>query len=115
MSEHLQLQLSAEQGHLVMTALAERPFRLVYELIGKLNGQANASNASSMQQGSYACAVSAAELKLILEALGQLPYQQVHLLIEALHQQVSRQLAAGSGKAARARRDANDTRKAGKR
>ena len=90
LQEPLRLLLTAEQGNLVITALAECPFRLVYELIGKLNGQANAAVQSG---GTYAClVVVAAELKLILDALGKLPYFQVHALVHELQRQLQTQL-----------------------
>jgi hypothetical protein len=85
----LQLALTREQGNLVMTALAECPFRLVYELIGKLNRQASLAAPAGQ---TYACLVEAAELKLILEALGKLPYHQVHALVQELQRQLQQQL-----------------------
>ena len=89
LQEPLRFLLTAEQGNLVITALAVCPFRLVYELIGKLNGQANAA----VQSGdTYACLVVAAELKLILDALGKLPYSQVHALVHELQRQLQMQL-----------------------
>ena len=81
------LRLTQAEGNLVIAALAECPFKLVYELIGKLNGQANASGADACQYR-----LQGAEVKLILNALGQLPYQQVHSLMEALQQQLRAQL-----------------------
>ncbi|WP_034292927.1 hypothetical protein [Herbaspirillum sp. RV1423] len=107
-ADTLQLVLTAEQGNLVITALAECAFKLVYELIGKLNRQANAA----MQAGdTYACLVGAAELKLILEALGKLPYQQVHALVHELQRQLQQQLDG----AARMGKTGKTGRKAGKR
>lgn len=87
--ETLQLSLTAEQGNLAIAALAECPFKLVYELIGKLNGQANAAAQSGQ---TYACTVGAAELKLMLDALGKLPYERVHALIHELQRQLQMQL-----------------------
>jgi hypothetical protein len=88
-ADSLQLALTGEQGNLVITALAEFPFKLVYELIGKLNRQANAA----MQAGEAClCHVGAAELKLILDALGKLPYYQVHTLVHELQRQLQLQL-----------------------
>ncbi|WP_050478907.1 hypothetical protein [Herbaspirillum rhizosphaerae] len=105
-TESLQLSLTAEQGNLVITALAECPFKLVYELIGKLNRQANVA---AQAGGTYACQVGAAELKLMLDALGKLPYVQVHALVHELQRQLQEQLqeqVAAAGKASKTGRKA---------
>lgn len=81
----LQLVLTVKQGNLVMMALAEYPFKRVYELIGKLNRQANAALHADH---SYACRVDAGELKLMLDALSKLPYYQVYTLVHALQRQL---------------------------
>lgn len=83
--QSLPLSLSVAQGRLLMGALAELPFKRVFELIGKLNAGAQAPAAAS---ASLRIRLSAAELALVLEALGQLPYVQVHALIDELHAQV---------------------------
>ncbi|HEY4319211.1 MAG TPA: hypothetical protein VGN04_16545 [Herbaspirillum sp.] len=122
-AESLQLSLTAEQGNLVIAALAECPFKLVYDLIGKLNRQANAA---AQSDAALACPVGAAELKLILDALGQLPYQQVHALVHELQRQLQAQLknppreatadaAARNAGAANTRKAPAANRKAGKR
>ena len=36
----ISLQLNLQQGNLILEALAERPFKLVFEIIGMLNQQA---------------------------------------------------------------------------
>ena len=104
-TETLQLSLTAEQGNLVITALAECPFKLVYELIGKLNRQANLA---AQAGGTYACLVDAAELKLMLDALGKLPYYQVYALVHELQRQLQSQVA-------RAKKSPKTDRKTGKR
>lgn len=88
-TETVTLSLTAEQGNLVITALAECPFKLVYELIGQLNRQANLAAQAGQ---SYACRVNAAELKLILDALGKLPYCQVYALMQELQRQLQSQV-----------------------
>jgi hypothetical protein len=82
----LEIALTAEHGNLVIAALAERPFKLVYELIGKLNRQANI--AAHADGNAYVCVLQANEWALILDALGYLPYRQVNALVEALHLQM---------------------------
>lgn len=83
------LALSAQDGNLAITALAERPFKEVYELIGKLNRQANAG--APAPDGRQTYALDGPELKLIVGALGNLPYQQVHALVHELQRQVQAQ------------------------
>jgi hypothetical protein len=94
-ADELQFNISwrLEDGNLMIEALAECPFKLVYELIGKLNRQAN-----SLLQPAGAVAspqdltLSAAELKLLIHALGNLPYNRVHLLLHDLHRQMQKQM-----------------------
>ena len=97
--ETMQIVLTAEQGNLVIAALAECPFKLVYELIGKLNRQANDAGGRAAA-GKYACLLTADELKLVLNALGNLPYHQVHALVHALQLQlkVGPERVAGAAK-----------------
>ncbi|MFJ3047913.1 hypothetical protein ACIPEN_18955 [Herbaspirillum chlorophenolicum] len=95
--ETMQIVLTAEQGNLVIAALAECPFKLVYELIGKLNRQANDAGGRAAA-GKYACLLTADELKLVLNALGNLPYHQVHALVHALQLQVGLEHVAGAVK-----------------
>lgn len=83
----LTVALRPEEGNLIIEALAECPFKQVYELIGKLNRQANA--------GRSACAGAAqdflftpAEMKLTITALGNLPFSRVHALMGELHRQM---------------------------
>lgn len=83
--------LTREQGALVMEALAERPFRAVFALIGRLNAWANhAFAAPAAQQGQPPFALSGAELALVLQALGDLPHRRVHALIGSLQAQRER-------------------------
>lgn len=84
-TEILPLSFSLEQGRLLMGALAELPFRRVFELIGKLNANAQALTA---HDASLRVTLSPAELVLALEALGLLPYVQVHVLIASLQAQL---------------------------
>ncbi|ALS61703.1 hypothetical protein [Pandoraea norimbergensis] len=77
--------LAADDAQLVMAALAELPFKRVYELIGTLNRQANEAGAGE----GIACALSAPAFALIVEALGHLPYHRVHALIDAMKAQLN--------------------------
>ncbi|ATQ76903.1 hypothetical protein CR152_22050 [Massilia violaceinigra] len=89
----LTLALRADQGALVIEALAELPFKTVFDLIGRLNRQANAAAAADAD-AAHAYSVSLPDLQLIVGALRLLPYHRVHLLMDALEEQV-----AGMGEA----------------
>lgn len=94
-AEELQFNISwrLEDGNLMIEALAECPFKLVYELIGKLNRQANSLlPAAGAGAAPPDLALSAAELKLLIHALGNLPYNRVHLLLHDLHRQMQKQM-----------------------
>ncbi|MDQ1829281.1 hypothetical protein [Massilia scottii] len=87
----LTLSLRPDQGALVIEALAELPFKTVFDLIGRLNRQANAACAAD---AAHAYTVGVPDLQLIVGALRLLPYHRVHLLMDALEEQV-----AGMGEA----------------
>ena len=90
----LTLSLRADQGALVIEALAELPFKTVFDLIGRLNRQANAADADADADAARAYSVGVPDLQLIVGALRLLPYHRVHLLMDALEEQV-----AGMGEA----------------
>lgn len=86
------ISLNLEEGNVLLEALAECPFKSVFELIGKLNQQANqlfASGAPPQERQSFN--FTEAELSLSLKALGNLPYHRVHKLLEDLNLQIERQ------------------------
>lgn len=74
--------LRDDEGRLVIAALAELPFKTVFELIGDLNRQAVAGAGQRYQ-------LDRDSLALILGALAQLPYERVHRLLAALERQLS--------------------------
>jgi hypothetical protein len=78
--------LSADEGRLVIEALAEEPFKTVFELIGRINRQANAD-------GGDACRMvwSRADQALVIGALVKMPYHRVHQLLAKLEQQAALQ------------------------
>ncbi|HTI18923.1 MAG TPA: hypothetical protein VL598_14780 [Trinickia sp.] len=98
----LEMALTADEANLVITALAERPFKLVYELIGKLNRQANVAAQTQADGSAYVSLLHASEWMLILDALGYLPYRQVSALVETLRLQMQ----AGFDDAGRAPKEA---------
>ena len=80
--------LTTAEGALVLEALAELPFKTVFELIGELNRQANDGTAAG---GSHAFILDRASLMLIVKALGELPYSRVHALLANLNAQIAQQ------------------------
>lgn len=87
--------LTAEEGALIVQALAERPFKDVFALIASLNRQANGFDAEGGAGVRHAYALSAAELALAVRALGALPFEQVCGLIADLNAQIRSQQSAG--------------------
>lgn len=76
------------EAQLVFEALAELPFKQVYELIGRLNRQANELAAQGGDVAArQAYRLDAAEFDLVLRALGELPFSRVHDLLAHLNEQ----------------------------
>ena len=89
----LTIRLNVQEGGLLLEALAELPFKSVFELIGKLNQQAHELFAPGCaQQERQRFALTESELALTIKALGNLPYHRVHELLADLHQQIQAQL-----------------------
>lgn len=76
------LELTREQCGLIVEGLAERPFRQVFELIGQLHTGAGAGQASAR------FTLSPAQLRLILDTLGGMPFARVSRLLQSMHQQM---------------------------
>lgn len=87
--------LTAEEGALIVQALAERPFKEVFALIASLNRQANGFDAEDDVGSRHAYTMNAAELALAIRALGTLPFEQVCGLIATLNAQIRSQQSAG--------------------
>lgn len=86
------LTLTLEESGVMVQALAECPFKLVFELIGKLNHQAQQFYQPSRVAGEGVnFNLSAAELSCCLKALGELPYNRVSLLLSNLQAQLHAQ------------------------
>ena len=82
------IELNLEEGSLLLTALAECPFKTVFELIGKLNHQAHfhfteISDHTLRKPFEF----TEQELALSMKALGRLPYEHVHRLLNRLDRQ----------------------------
>ena len=92
----LSIYLTLEEGNLILEALAEKPFKLVFELIGELNKQANQLFTGSNQLEERQLFVfSKKDAALIIKALGAFPYDRVHLLLSSLNQQINEQHVHG--------------------
>ncbi|MBX3630265.1 MAG: hypothetical protein KF908_10245 [Nitrosomonas sp.] len=93
MDRILSIELNLEEGSLLLTALAECPFKTVFELIGKLNHQAHLhfteiSDHTLRRPFEF----TEQELALSMKALGRLPYEHVHQLLNSLNRQQALQL-----------------------
>jgi hypothetical protein len=93
-TQDIHLQLSLAQGNLILEALAERPFKQVFELIGSLNSQAaQAFSAEAEEHDLGKFILNAPQLRLILEVLGEMPYNRVNRLLHSMHQQIQKATA----------------------
>lgn len=89
----LNIKLNLQESGLLLQALAERPFKQVFELIGKLNHQAQQFYQPPVTSDkSVVFALGSSELSLCIKALGDLPYNQVQGLIAKLHSQLLAQV-----------------------
>lgn len=87
--QNISLSLSLAQGNLILEALAERPFKQVFELIGELNQQAQMNfSVSAVENDLGQFVLHPNQLRLILEVLGEMPYNRVHRLLHSMHQQM---------------------------
>ena len=92
----LGIELNLHESGLLLQALAERPFKQVFEVIGKLNHQAQAFYQPPVNnQKRILFSLGAAEFSLCIKALGDLPYNQVQALIANLHAQLMAQQLPG--------------------
>ena len=86
------INLDINDGKMVFEALAELPFKYVYELIGKLNRQANQSVGSAdVAEAFNGHSLSIQEIALMINALGQMPFNRVHRLLNNLNGQIRMQ------------------------
>ncbi|MBS0496780.1 MAG: hypothetical protein JSR51_03910 [Proteobacteria bacterium] len=89
----LTIRLNVQEGGLLLEALAELPFKSVFELIGKLNQQAHELFAPGCAQHErQRFVLTESELALTIKALGNLPYHRVHELLADLNRQIQAQV-----------------------
>lgn len=97
----LTIRLTMQEGNLLLEALAELPFKSVFELIGKLNQQANDLFVPGIApQERQQFVFTEPELSLSVKALGNMPYHRVHGLLSDLNQQILTQLSNPQSSAA---------------
>ena len=90
------INLTVDEGRTVFEALAEQPFKYVFELIGNINKQANEAVDRSDKDAPTTYTVTGQELKLIVQALAGMPFERVHELIANLNGQIRAQSGAAS-------------------
>ncbi len=91
-ARELHFYLTLEQSSLILEALVEQPFKLVFEIIGQLNHQAQPFYREGADRTAPALfVVNAADFSVCIKALGELPYNRVCQLVTYLHQQLQTQ------------------------
>jgi|GEM_PF-1449075 len=84
--------LSLEQSSLILEALVEQPFKLVFDIIGQLNHQAQQFYQADVEPNAPALFVLMADdFSLCIQSLGNMPYNRVCALVNNLHQQLQAQ------------------------
>lgn len=85
--------LSIEEGKIIIEALAELPFRHVFELIGKINSQANKKNSSDLSyEKSKEYRVNMEDVEIMVTALGHMPFIKVENIMGKLGKQIKGQI-----------------------
>lgn len=85
----IHIQLKLHESGLVLQALAERPFKQVFDIIGKLNHQAQQFYQPPVTNDKPVnFTLTAAEFSVCIKSLGDMPYNQVQGLIANLHSQL---------------------------
>lgn len=96
-ARELHFYLTLEQSSLILEALVEQPFKVVFEIIGQLNHQAQQFYQADADRTAPALfVISAADFSICIKALGELPYNRVCSLVNYLHQQLQTQQASVS-------------------
>lgn len=98
-THELHLYLTLEQSSLILEALVEQPFKLVFEIIGQLNHQAQQFYQADTDRNTPSLFVlSTIDFSLCIKSLGELPYNRVCQLVNNLHQQLQTQHAGVTAK-----------------
>jgi len=83
MENKIKLNITLSDGKIIFKALSEMPFKLVYELIGKINQQVNQQKTGN-DNSEIILYLNELELQTILEALSEEPFNKVHGVIEKI-------------------------------
>lgn len=90
--QELHLYLTLTESSLILEALIEHPFKLVFELIGKLNHQAQQFYTAEVIEGDIKLFVlSSSDISYCVKALGNLPFNRVSLLLNNIQKQLQTQ------------------------
>ena len=85
------IRLNINEGKKVFEALAEQPFKYVFDLIGRLNKQVNESAIDEGdEEALYTHTLSRQELDMVIRALGEMQFNRVHALLENLNAQIKK-------------------------
>ena len=89
------IRLTIKEGALLLEALGARPFKEVFDLIGRINHAANEHTVKLVEAQNNNLETSFAftrhDLDLMIRALAELPFNQVHNLMAKLHSQLQAQ------------------------
>jgi DNA phosphorothioation-dependent restriction protein DptG len=93
-ARELHFYLTLEQSSLILEALVEQPFKVVFDIIGQLNHQVQQFYQADADHTTPALfVINAADFSICIKALGELPYNRVCQLVNYLHQQLQTQQA----------------------
>jgi hypothetical protein len=89
----LSVQLTLGHSQLILQALAELPFKTVFELIGQLNQQTHRlfSHDAVDSERMQTFVLSASDLALCIKALGEMPFKRVSALLSHLNREILEQ------------------------
>lgn len=86
----LRVQITVAHSRLILQALAEMPFKSVFELIGQLNQQTHRllANDASDKERMHIFFISPSDLALCIHALGEMPFKRVSSLLTHLNREI---------------------------
>lgn len=84
----LVIRTTVDEGGLILEALAELPFKTVFELIGNINAQANSFLLDQRDTEEIPFNISLGELQLLIGALSELPFNRVNALLQKIEAQL---------------------------
>lgn len=85
--KEINLIITLDEGKLIFQALSELPFKVVYDLIGRINSQSIRQARGTFPDIDIKLVLSPVDIALIMEALSVLPYIKVKELIQKINKQ----------------------------